>query len=185
MNTIAAIKRGDEFIFEQVFNEYHEKLYFYILHKTGSRYMAEETTQLAFIKLWQYRGSLDENIDLSIQLFRIAKTTFIDLLRKQALDCKVRKTITINHTEEIPWGTAEKMDEKELHEKIYRAIREMPSARRRVFEMSRIQGKSYKEIATELTLSIKTVENHIAHALKQLRHLLLSLLLFIFLLLGF
>jgi RNA polymerase sigma-70 factor (ECF subfamily) len=46
----------------------------------------------------------------------------------------------------------------------------MPAVRRKVFELSRIEGLSYKEIATELSLSIKTVEHHIALALKQLRH---------------
>jgi RNA polymerase sigma-70 factor (ECF subfamily) len=46
----------------------------------------------------------------------------------------------------------------------------MPSVRQRVFAMSRFKGMSYKEIADDLSISVRTVENHIAQALKQLRH---------------
>jgi RNA polymerase sigma-70 factor (ECF subfamily) len=41
---IAALKEGDEFVFESVFHEYHEKIYLYILGKTQSPYLAEETS---------------------------------------------------------------------------------------------------------------------------------------------
>jgi RNA polymerase sigma-70 factor (family 1) len=170
LNTVAAIKQGDEFIFQQVFHEYHQKLYFYVLHKTNSRYLAEEATQLAFIKLWKFRGHLDDGVELSPQLFRIAKTTLIDLLRKQVLDNKLLGKLSVKKVVPATPEAVEKVDEKELNEKILLAIREMPQARRRVFEMSRLQGKSYKEIAAELAVSVKTVENHISLAIKQLRH---------------
>ena len=89
INTIAAIKEGDAFIFSELFNDYHQKVYFYILSKSHSQYIAEETTQLTFIKLWKYRASLDESLPISQQVFRIAKTTFIDLLRKEAVQAKL------------------------------------------------------------------------------------------------
>jgi DNA-directed RNA polymerase specialized sigma24 family protein len=81
---IAALKEGDEFVFGEIFNEFHQKVYFYILGKTKSAYLAEEVTQLTFIKLWNNSFKLDESPPLSSQVFRIAKTTCIDLLRKEA-----------------------------------------------------------------------------------------------------
>lgn len=83
-NTIAALKESDEIVFGEIFQEYHQKVYYYILSKTNSAYIAEETTQLTFIKLWNYRCSLDVSLPISSQIFRIAKTTCIDLLRKES-----------------------------------------------------------------------------------------------------
>jgi RNA polymerase sigma factor (sigma-70 family) len=48
----------------------------------------------------------------------------------------------------------------------------MPAMRRKIFELSRFGGMSYKEIAVELSLSVKTVEHHISRALKQLQHII-------------
>jgi len=168
LNPVSAIKNGDELIFQQVFNEYHEKLYFYVFKKTRSEYLAEETVQITFIKLWKYRNTLNEDFTISTQIFRIASTTLIDLLRKQHNNLAVIKEIssqesglsTLNNT----------LDEKELLKKITLVIEEMPLVQRRVFEMSRMQGMSYKEIAAELSISVKTVEVHISKALKRLRH---------------
>lgn len=179
MNTIAALKQNDQFIFEQVFNQYHEKLYFYIIGKTQSAYIAEEVTQLTFIKLWQCRNTLNDQLPVSIQLFRIAKTTLIDLLRKQSNNNRLVKESN-QHAKILAVNEVDgKIEEKELKQRVYHAINGLPPARRKVFEMHRFQGMSYKEIAEELSLSVKTVENHIAHALKQLRHILNPLLFFI------
>ena len=180
MNTVAAIQQGDTFIFEQVFHEYHEKLYFYTLHKTNSAWLAEETVQLTFIKLWQYRASLDESLDISPQLFRIANTTLIDLLRKQQHAASLSGKPGYQADTHQAHDLVAQLDAAELARQVQDTVRRMPHARRKVFEMSRIKGMSYREIATELSLSVKTVENHIAHALKQLRHLITFLLILIF-----
>jgi len=179
LQTTAAIKQGDQFIFEQVFNEYHEKLYFYIISKTHSAYLAEEVTQLTFIKLWQYRNSLNEKLPISAQIFRTAKTTLIDLLRKHGNNNRL--VIEVSQKDSVfPINEAEgKMGEKELKQRLHHAISKLPPVRRKVFEMNRINGMSYKEIAAELSLSVKTVENHIANAIKQLRRILTPFLLFI------
>src|SRR5580658_6589478 len=89
LTTIAALQEGDTVIFQQVFNQYYEKLFFYMLSKTKSSYLSEEAVQLTFIKLWQYKASLNQEIPLSIQLFRIARTTLIDLLRSNEYNNRI------------------------------------------------------------------------------------------------
>jgi len=176
--TVAAIKNGNENAFEQVFYNYHNKLYAFILSKTNSVFIAEEVTQLTFIKFWQYRTHLNEELSINVQLFRIAKTTLIDVLRKEA-----KKQITFQLSlvqEKACKETIEAhLSHKELQNKLELAIKKLPHARQNVFKLSRYEGLSYKEIAVRLSLSPKTVEHHIALALKQLRHFLtlLSLLL--------
>jgi len=76
------LKDGDENYFKQVFDQYHQKLYFFILTKTKSEYIAEEVVQMAFTKLWQCRQTLKEEYTVSTQLFRIATTILIDFFAK-------------------------------------------------------------------------------------------------------
>jgi RNA polymerase sigma-70 factor (ECF subfamily) len=66
----------------------------------------------------------------------------------------------------------ERIDEMELKEKVLRGVEQMPAMRRKIFKLSRFDGMSYKEIAVELSLSVKTVEHHISLALKQLQHII-------------
>lgn len=177
LNTVTAIKNGDQIIYEAIFNQYHSKLYYYVFSKTKSTFIAEEVTQLSFIKLWQFKTHLSEELCISIQLFRIAKTTLIDVLRKEAVIVKMQQTkpqpmLLTNHIDEDIY-------KKELQAKLYTAIYKLPAARRKVFQMSRVDGLSYKEIAEELSLSLKTVEHHIALALKQLRHFMTLSIIFI------
>jgi RNA polymerase sigma-70 factor (ECF subfamily) len=168
--TIASLKEGDEIAFGEIFKNFHEKVYFYILSKTNSNYIAAETTQLTFIKLWQYRSSLIESIPLSAQLFRIAKTTFIDILRVENNKAKLLNSQKYNRT--YFTDIQENLETEELRQKLLHAIENMPPVRKKVFELSRNEGLSYREISEILSVSVKTVENHISLALKQLRHFL-------------
>ncbi len=181
MTTVAAIKNGNQNAFEEVFYNYHNKLYAFIFSKTKSVFIAEEVTQLTFIKFWQYRTHLNEELSINVQLFRIAKTTLIDALRKESTSNAALKLVPIK--EQANDGVEEHIYQKELQKRLEQAINKLPLARRNVFKLSRQDGLSYKEIAIRLSLSTKTVEHHIALALKQLRHfltLLLALLLFTF-----
>ena len=80
--SVKELKDGDAFYFKKVFDQYHQKLYFFILYKTKSDYIAEEVVQMAFTKLWQCRKTLQEEYTISTQLYRMATTILIDFLRK-------------------------------------------------------------------------------------------------------
>jgi RNA polymerase sigma-70 factor (family 1) len=174
---ISALKEGDSSVFSEIFNEYHRKVYFYVLSKTHSAYIAEETTQITFIKLWDYRQRLEESEPVSKLIFHIAKATFIDLLRKEAVKERFIKQEKQLESESI----AETIQARELLMQIRQVVHNMPPMRRKVFELSRYEFKSYKEIADQLSLSVKTVENHMSLALNHLRNRLLLLLLLLYL----
>jgi RNA polymerase sigma-70 factor (ECF subfamily) len=63
----------------------------------------------------------------------------------------------------------EEIFKRDMQQKIDEAVDDLPEKCREVFLMSRNFGMSYREIATQLNISIKTVENHISEALKKLR----------------
>jgi RNA polymerase sigma-70 factor (ECF subfamily) len=163
------LKDGNELYFRQVFDKYHQKLYFFILYKTKSEYIAEEVVQMAFTKLWQSRQTLREEYTISTQLFRIATTILIDFLRKYNNKDAVTARLDVLEMEKGTDSTNEKVSGAELQKRILKAVNDLPPVRRQVFEMSREQGMTYREIAETLSVSSKTVETHIYKALKQIK----------------
>jgi RNA polymerase sigma-70 factor (family 1) len=177
-NNINQLRDGDEIAFRLVFDEYHARVYAYIHKKTGSSYMAEEAMQLTFVKLWNYRQSLKPELSLFTQVFRIASTTMIDLVRSEE---KKRFALhSLRKQADIQLEPLQSLEENELKKKVSVLVRRMPTMQKKVFEMSRFEEKSYREIALALSISIKTVETHISRALKFLRQNL-TLLSFLFL----
>ncbi|ACU64066.1 RNA polymerase sigma factor [Chitinophaga pinensis] len=170
MEDILALKEGDTLIFEQVYNAYNEKLYFYFLKHTGSQLWSEELLQTTFVKLWRYRKGLSADYTLSAQIFRIAKTALIDLMRKE----RQHKAFMQSYTAEVLNGeTYTAPANKEAVQQLHLEIDKLPPVRKKVFMLSRIDGFSHKEISDMLSISPKTVEVHISKALKQLRRVLL------------
>ncbi|MBX2924328.1 MAG: sigma-70 family RNA polymerase sigma factor [Chitinophagaceae bacterium] len=173
MNPLVKIKEGSSFAFQQVYEEYYQRLYYYVLSKTSSEWMAEEATQITFIKLWQYRESLDEGLSISLQIFRIAKTTLIDLIRKQN-----HLAVALNGLESNIAHRGDDIDAiidyNQTNKELMKAIAAMPPIRKQVFEMNRLKGMRYKEIAELLSVSVKTVEKHMSKALQQIKPLLKS-----------
>lgn len=162
--------------FRGVYQEYHVKLYYYVYRHTQSEYIAEETVQLTFIKLWEKRATLSAEYDVSAQLFRIARSTMIDLIRKQ----KVQKEHQAAFAESTKdhYAEVELVHKHTLH-RAYDYIERMTPMRRQAFKLSRFEGLSYKEIAEQMSITPKAVENHILRAVRQLKD---ALLLFFFLL---
>lgn len=165
--TVQKIKEGDKKCFHDFYNEYHARLYLYIYKHTRSEWLAEETVQLSFIKIWESRESLSLEYELSTQLFRVAKSILLDLLRKS----RVRKTMQLSSQGEISDSVSlENVAEtKDKLKKVMTVIKSLPPVQQEVFSKSRLEDLSHKEIAKELSISPKTIETHITRAIKRLK----------------
>ena len=170
---VLELQQRNAAVFKQVYETYHGRLYFFVLKHTQSSFLAEETVQLSFIKIWENALRLSAEVDLSVQLFRIAKCVMIDLLRKEQ--------VRLHHFSQIA------LNKKNAHEiididhrqdllRVHEAIDAMAPVRKTVFTLSRLDGHSHQEIAGHLSISPKTVENHITKAIRELRKTLTSFL---------
>lgn len=169
--------------FEELFLIWNRKIYYYALSKTNSTYISEETVQRVFIKLWHNLHHNEVNIKIEAQLFCIAKSVLLDIIKEE----RRRESDTLNNDyPAIHHQTPlEVYGFKELEQQLDDIINKMPIARRTIFRMSRFENLSYKEIAQQLSISPKTVENHIGLALQTLKrafyHFLLQItIIFIF-----
>lgn len=165
MNDVLSIKNGSVKAFELAYHYWSGRIYTFIYKQCQSAAIAEEVVQLVFIRLWEKKDKLSLEHNLSTQLFRMSKTIFIDELRKTASSRKYQERI--QHTENA--FTENTLEHKEALEIVYQAIDQMPPVRKQIFIMSRMEYLSHQEIASKLSISPKTVENHIALALKYLR----------------
>ena len=130
---------------------------------------AEDLSQEVFFELWRKRGQLQVSISLKAYLRRAAVNRALNYIRGR----KIRLT----DVNPYPMDTGQvhagqKMEADELQQHIDAAIDGLPERCRIVFVLSRFEDMSYNEIAGALDISVKTVENQISKALKQLREAL-------------
>jgi len=174
MEHVKAIKENNERVFRYVYDHYHQKIYGFIRQRTKSEYVAEEVTQLTFIKFWKQREILSEKLSIDVQLFGMARQVMIDVLRKEATRFRYE-----GESAETPFtdSLVDAIESKDLLQIMEKDIQNMPKMRRLVFELSRKQGLSHKEIAKLFSISPKAVEYHISKALLQLKQYLYAVML--------
>ena len=151
---------------------------------------AENITQDVFADLYQKQVFKDGQINLVAYLFTSVKNKCIDHLRRKLLEQKARERLQkeFDLSLRMKFDSLDAFDidwksEQQITTLIENALNTLPERCREIFVKSKIEGKKQKEIAEELGISIKTVENQITIAYKKMKEELkncLPLLLFLF-----
>ncbi len=162
------IRQGDIKSFERVFNTYCENLVRYAESILKNTYEAEDIVQQLFVQCWAKRETLDVNTSLKSYLY---KSTYNSCLNKiKQLGVRESYAAYHLHVNQGQAGAAsQQLEAKEAASAIQEAMNELPEQCRLVFKMSRFDQMKYQEIADELGISIKTVENQMGKALKHMR----------------
>lgn len=175
------VSAGDERAFDALFKAFLPKIYPYIIKFTKSEAAAQEIVQETFIRVWLSRDKLSEIDNPGGWLFKVASNECYSYLRKSILNNKFFNPITI---EPDPVNTThESFALKELNRLISEAINKLPAQRKKIYRMSRDEGKSIPEIAAILNISPNTVKNALVAALKFIREYLVKYGIIFFLLL--
>jgi RNA polymerase sigma-70 factor, ECF subfamily len=172
---ISLIERRNEVAFEQVFKQHYKNLHAYACSILKDEMAAEEMVQNVFYKLWERTDNLSINGSLAAYLYRAVNNESLNYLKHQ----KVRKAhgkFVVYRGEELTENTTGELQVKELEARLRIALNELPEQCRTIFQLSRFEELRYREIADQLGLSIKTVENQMGKALKLLRQKLADLL---------
>ena len=178
-----AIKNGDEQAFEEVFKRYYGPLLNLSLGILKDEVAAAEQVQEVFVKLWERRSSLTEDVKLFPYLLTSVRNRCYNYIRDQGVAKKYVNHQLQQYRDQIFNEEYELYDEA-LIKRLHKAIDKMPEKCKEVFKLSRFEGLSHKQIASRLSISTKTIENHITKAMKILKSELLVILLFTFQWLG-
>lgn len=150
-----------------------KSLQYFIFVKVRNSEDAKDIVQDTFIRIWETRHQLNENLSLKSYAYKIADNLALNYLRHNKVVSNFHQNLEIELlTEETPHLLLEK---SEFQNHFLQAIEQLPTQTRIVFLMSRTEDLSYKEISERLNISVKTVESHIGKALKLLRDQLHSL----------
>lgn len=168
--------------FRELYSRYWKKLFDEAYKRLRSKEQAEEVVQELFTNLWTKRQSIQINTTISAYLFSSVAHHVIDIYRKEMVRVKYSQAFKIVNTE-ADTSTEDGIMLKDLTYTIEEEISHLPDKCRSVYELSRKEHKTNKEIASYLGISEKTVEQHLTKALKKIRFTLSHYLLVLALLL--
>ena len=154
--------------FEILFKKHYAVLCAYTYGFVADYSLCEDIVQEVFFKLWTDKQKI--NIDTSVKsyLYSAARNTALNYIKHQKVKRQYEK-VNNNESNYTEQSQEAQLIGKELNAKIQSAINNLPTERRRIFLMSRMDELKYKEIAEKLGISIKTVENQMGKALAALR----------------
>ena len=158
----------DDKAFEHLFHRYYPLLCQQVYSIVICEHKAEEIVSDVFMKMWNNRHRLHIRSSLKAYLFTAVRNQSIDYLRKQAKHRKIDGEL--NRAVEAPYvSPEEEIIFEEVHSIVESAIDALPPQGRHIFRLSRDQGLKYREIASQLNISIKMVETHMRRSLIFLR----------------
>jgi len=165
---IKALSEGDITVFEMIFRNYYQPLCNYAYTFLQDKEDAEEIVQSTFLLVWEKRDALAIRTSVKPYLYAMVRNACLNVLKHQ----KVKQRFA---GEEIAMADRSRDDvsqhvaSNELELRIKVAMNELPEQCRMVFKLSRFEELKYAEIAEQLNISVKTVENHMGKALKIMR----------------
>jgi RNA polymerase sigma-70 factor (ECF subfamily) len=162
------IQKGDMQAFERVFKEHYDGLCRFANSYLLDVDEAEEVVQGTFIGFWEKRENLQIETSLKAYLYRSVRNSCLNEIKRQKVR-QVHAQAVLQQEVQVAEASDHDALKIELEDRIHHAIQTLPEQCRLIFKMSRFEELKYQEIADQLGLSIKTVENQIGKALKVLR----------------
>lgn len=169
--TLNMLQQGNEEVFESVFKQHFNSLHAYAFTILKDAVSAEEVVQSLFLKLWERKDALNIQTSVKSYLYRATYNDCMNILKHLQVRQKHQDHVSYFH-DRTTENASSKLQENELKNELQKALKLLPEKCRTIFQMSRFEELKYQEIADQLDISIKTVENQMGKALKILRHAL-------------
>jgi RNA polymerase sigma-70 factor (ECF subfamily) len=160
------LKQDDERAFDALFRHYSALVYRFAYSYLKSRPAAEEIVQECFIKIWEKRAQLRDDLPLKGYLFTTAHHAVLNELRRDQHNLRLHGQVAAAAG---PASVPNEVEYQEMEALYQAALERLPPKQREAFLLSRQQGLSYPEIAERQGVSVKTVEAHMVQALKTMR----------------
>lgn len=181
---IELLKRGDKEAFSMLFNKYYKDLVLFGGHFLPYKNLCEDIVQNIFLKLWKDRETLLIDTSLKSFLLKSVQNSCLDEIRHKGVVQDYTSYSYLHITNENI-DTEHYVLYSDLQDHLTEALKKLPEVCKQAFELSRLEGLKYIEIAEKLSVSERTVEVRIGKALTLLRQYLKEYLVPVFLLLTY
>jgi RNA polymerase sigma-70 factor (family 1) len=167
---IKSIESGNQLALEQLFRLYYDRLFYFAFSFLHARELSEEVVADVFFNIWKNRKHLSGINNIDTYLYKSIKNRSLNELNKKDLkQASVSLEEVFSMGEPIDASDPEsKMITMEEVKKIQAAIDSLPEQCRLVFKLTREDRLKYKEVAQILGISVKTIDAHLAKALKKI-----------------
>ncbi len=154
------VSSGDREAYEELFLRYAPGIYRFSLSSLKDKALAEDLTQDVFLKIWEKHSTLSQTGNIRAFIFKVAVNAIYDFIRRKNIAKAFDDFTRLNNSpsENSAWDS---LIYGEMRLKLDMLISQLPEQQRHIFMLNRLEGLSNEEIASELNLSKRTVENHL------------------------
>ncbi len=165
---LTALAAGDINAFEMIFRTHYQPLCNYAYTFLQDKEEAEEIVQSTFLSVWEKKEALAIRTGVKPYLYAMVRNACLNVIKHEKIKQKhaVEELATGIHSHD---SVSQAVASSELELRIQSAMEVLPEQCRLVFKLSRFEELKYSEIAEQLNISVKTVENHMGKALKIMR----------------
>lgn len=155
----------DETAFTELYIRYKNKMYAFCFTFLKSADETEDLVQELFTNIWESHRFINPDLSFSSYLYTIAHNRMVNYFRNVNIENKVKSILS-----EIIPQTEETIESEMIYEDyqtiLKQAILQLPPQRQRIFNLSREENLSHREIAQQLGISVYTVQEHISESLR-------------------
>jgi RNA polymerase sigma-70 factor, ECF subfamily len=173
---VARSRAGDAKAFESIFRLYYQHLCEFAERLLRSPDAARDSVQDVFVRIWEQRQSCRGCDNLRAYLYTAVRNRALKIIRHRGIVQRGHARMSGERASPGTGSTPATPEEHtrlvELSAAVDRAIQQLPERSREAYLLHRQHGMSYAEIAEVMGVSVRTVENHIARALRGLREAL-------------
>ncbi|WP_073294418.1 RNA polymerase sigma factor [Chryseobacterium polytrichastri] len=162
------LRDGDQQAFGELYRMYSKRIFINTVKMVKDEDEAQEILQDVFIRIWNNRKNIDPDKSFQSYLFSIAKNLVRDFFRKAALDRKLQEMLIARGTELYDHIESE-LYHKESNAILKVAIEALPTQRKAIFTLCKMEGKSYDEVAMMMGITVSTVGNQLVKATRSVK----------------
>jgi len=166
---IHRLKNDDKSAVDELFGYYYPRLYHFSKSILKIEDGIDDILQEVFVKIWLNRYKIGNPDTFNAWIFTITKNEVLNLIRNNLKDQTFKDELFLRSVAE-EYQTQNLIEFEEIKAGIDKIVTSLPEKRQQVFILSRTEGFSNKEIAQQLNISEKTVEDHITHAIKYIKN---------------
>lgn len=162
---IAGIGKDDYTSYNKLFVRYYSRLCYYVYRMLMDKEDAEDVVQELFLTLWNNRKKIEINENVSGYLYRMAKNMALNHIRSETN----YRSVLENREEPLSYYEENQLESEEFRIALNDCINHLPDRCKEVLLLHRVKGLKQKEIADQLSISVKTIKNQIHSSLQRLK----------------